>query len=216
MNNLEEGIVVPNEVEEIKLEKDAKELATKTTEMQIVNQTDYVNATEFLKEVKTQAKVIENFFKDMKASANKAWKDICAKEKSYLNPLETAEAKVKQLMVAYQMEQERSKRLAEAKELMAQQKKIDQLKAKGKEDEAEALASQSVQVVEQEKVEGISYQVDYEIVIVDEAKVPVEVSGTVIRPVDTAVIKQLAKVSKGNIKIDGIEIRETKVAKVRV
>lgn len=216
MNNLEEGIVVPNEVEEIKLERDAKELATKTTEMQIANQTDYVNATEFLKEVKTQAKVIENFFKDMKASANKAWKDICAKEKSYLYPLETAEAKVKQLMVAYQMEQERNKRLAEAKELMEQQKKIDQLKAKGKEDEAEALASQSIQVVEQEKVEGISYQVDYEIVIVDEAKVPVEVSGTVIRPVDTAVIKQLAKVSKGNIKIDGIEIRETKVAKVRV
>ena len=38
MNNLEEGIVVPNEVEEIKLEKDAKELATKEQEMQIVNQ----------------------------------------------------------------------------------------------------------------------------------------------------------------------------------
>lgn len=216
MNNLEEGIVIPNEVEEIKLEKDAKELATKTTEMQIVNQEDYVNATEFLKEVKTQAKVIENFFKDMKASANKAWKDICAKEKAYLSPLETAEAKVKQLMVNYQMEQERSKRLAEAKELELQQKKIEQLRAKGKEDEAEALQSQSIQVVEQEKVEGISYQTDYEIVIVDVAKVPVEVSGTVIRPVDTAVIKQLAKVSKGNIKIDGIEIRETKVAKVRV
>lgn len=198
------------------LEKDTTQIVEAVSKAKITNQEDYLVATEYLKNIKAHAKDIETFFRDIKANTYKSWKDICAKEKSYLDPLNNAESKIKKLMVDYQLEQDIAKRLAEAKELEEQQSKVAELKANGKEDEAEALSSQSIQSVSEAKVEGISYQVDYEIIILDEVKVPVEISGTIIRPIDTNIIKQLAKVSKGNIKIDGIEIKETKIAKVRV
>lgn len=198
------------------LENDIVELSKKTELEALTTQEDYLTATTFIKDIKTKAKDVEEFFKDMKANAYSTWKNICDKEKSILKPLSDAEDKLKKLMVAYTNEQDRIRRELEAKELAKQEKKIAKLEEKGKFEEAEALSNMSVEVASQEKVSGVSYRTDFEIVVVDQAKVPIKIAGTIIRPVDTAVIKQLAKVSKGKIEIPGIQIKEVKIANIRV
>lgn len=199
------------------LEKEALQVATKFKESAIKNDADYITATEYLKEVKTKAKEIEEFFKPLKENAHKSWKAICDKENTYKKPLVDAENKLKGLMIDFQSFKEIERKKIEAEALRLQEKEIAKLEKKGKTEEAEALSNQSIEVVDNtSKVEGVSYQVDYEIIITNEDEVPVSINGILIRPVDLAIVKKLAKESKGKIKIDGIKIVETKIAKVRI
>ena len=59
------------------------------------------------------------------------------------------------------------------------------------------------------KVKGVSSSKDWEITGIDAAKVPVEVAGTIIRPVDEKAIMRLIRASKGTIKIPGITYKVT-------
>ena len=74
---------------------------------------------------------------------------------------------------------------------------------------AETVASTLVIPDSSAKVHGVSHTKSYAIKSIDETKVPVEINGVCIRPVDEKAVLRLIKASKGTLKIDGIEYEET-------
>ncbi|RNC62800.1 MAG: hypothetical protein AWM53_02019 [Candidatus Dichloromethanomonas elyunquensis] len=207
------------------------ELVQMANGLKVTSDTEYQYAGEFLKKIKTNIKGIEDFFADIKKPAHKAWKDICDKEISYKKQLEQAERIVKSSMSIYIQEQEQKRRQEEAR-IRAEQERIaleqlqkaEELKSQGN-DIAAAIAEETaysidtmkpVLEVASPKMEGISYQMDWEVEITDDSSVPVVLKGMILRPVDLSTVKRLVKASKGQITIPGIKITETKNVRVRV
>ena len=191
---------------------------------------DYDGAAEFTKQVKKLSKRIKDYWEPLKKSARASWQSLVDREKELLTPLEKAEAEVKTKMAAYQrkvQEEERAARLLaeklkkeEAERLLAEATKAAE---EGREMESEILLAQA-EIIETSqpavqmqapKATGVSTRTMYRARIIDESKVPVEVAGVVIRPVDLAAINKLAQASKGKIQIPGIEIYEEKSVAVR-
>ena len=212
------------------IEKEQKSILDNIKEITINNDEDNIKAGNFLKQIKPVIKNIEAYWKPLKDSAKKAHSDLCDKEKEMLKPLKEAEIEIKAKMSKYISEQEEKARKeqealrkAQEEEALKQLEEAEKLKAEGKELEAQiqeemAYAIDEVKTVITpaiQKQEGISYITDYEIVIVDNNKVPTYINGFEIRPVDVQAIKKLVKASKGQLKIEGIKILEKKVMKVR-
>ena len=198
----------------IKIHEQAKMLTINTP-------TDYDGAAEFTKQVKSLSKRIKNYWEPLKKSARASWQSLVDREKELLTPLEQAETEVKKKMAAYQrkvQEEERAARLLaeklkrEESERLLQQ--ATEAAEKGNEMESEILLAQA-EIIETTKpviqmqaptARGISTRTMYKAKIVDESKVPVEVAGVTIRPVDISAINKLAQASKGKLQIPGIEI----------
>lgn len=212
------------------IKEEQKSILEQIQEITINNEEDNIKAGNFLKQIKPVIKNIKAYWKPLKESAKKAHSDLCAKEKEMLEPLEQAETQIKTKMSVYITEQEEKARKeqealrkAQEEEALKQLAEAEKLKAEGKEIESQvqeemAYAIDEVKTVVNptiQKQEGISYMTDYEIVVVDNKKVPTYVNGIEIRPIDVQAIKKLAKASKGQIQIDGIKILEKKVMKVR-
>ena len=212
------------------IKDEQKSILDQIQEITINNDEDNMKAGNFLKQIKPVIKQIKEYWKPLKESAKKAHSDLCSKEKEMLEPLEKAEIQIKAKMSVYITEQEEKARReqealrkAQEEEALKQLAEAEKLKEEGKELEAQmqeemAYAIDEVKTVvipTIQKQEGISYMTDYVIEVVDATKVPTHINGVEIRPVDTQVIKRLVKASKGQIKIDGIKISETKVMKVR-
>ena len=155
---------------------------------------------------------------------------IVDREKELLKPLEQAENEVKKKMAAYQKKVQEEERAArelaeklkreEAERLLAEAAKAAE---QGNEMESEILlaqaeimeASQPAVQMQAPKATGVSTRTLYRARIIDESKVPVEVAGVVIRPVDLAAINKLARASKGKVQIPGIEIYEEQSVAIR-
>lgn len=212
------------------IKEEQKSILEQIQEITINDEEDNIKAGNFLKQIKPVIKNIKAYWKPLKESAKKAHSDLCAKEKEMLEPLEQAETQIKAKMNIYITEQEEKARKeqealrkAQEEEALKQLAEAEKLKAEGKELEAQiqeemAYTIDEVKTVVKptiQKQEGISYMTDYEIVVVDNKKVPTYVNGIEIRPIDVQAIKKLAKASKGQIQIDGIKILEKKVMKVR-
>ena len=178
---------------------------------------DYKNASEFLKQIKAQEKIITDHFADMKEQAHKAHKAICDKENGFLKPLKAVESQIKTLMSNYSIEQEKRQLEAVFKAQTEKAKLIEKYRADGDDVMAELLEeTMSVAPISEiENVSGVSSTDNYEIEIVDASKVPAYINGVEIRTIDIGEIKELAKQSKGEIQIDGIKIVRTKSIRVR-
>lgn len=202
---------------ENEFEKNSLAVVEKGKQIVIRNNEDYKNAGEFLKQVKAQEKVIVEHFAEMKEQAHKAHKAICDKENAYLKPLKTITAEIKELMSKYSTEQENKRIEAMLRLAQEKEKLVETLKASGQDELAEQIAESQNSVVASEidSISGISSIDNYEIVITDATKVPSYINGVEIRTIDLTAIKQLAKANKGNLKIDGIEIRKSKQIRVR-
>lgn len=183
----------------------------------INNNEDYTKASEFLKQIKAQQKVITDHFADMKEQAHKAHKAICDKESGYLKPLKAVESQIKTLMSNYSTEQEKRRLEAIFAATEAKEKLVAQLMEAGQEDMAREIEETMTAkpVSEIDNISGITTLDNYEIEIVDETKVPAYINGVEIRTIDVNAIKQLAKQTNGEIKIDGIKITKTKSIRVR-
>ncbi len=187
---------------------------------------DYANAGNFGRELKRLAEQVKNYWKIPKDLAHKAHADICSKEKAMLAPIQAAEKVLKSKMSAYNVQQERIRRETEeaarkaARE--AAERKLDEAVAladSGNSEEAEIAleesaimedASSSISLAaDKPKADGVSAKKGWVIKSIDPAKVPVELAGVVIRPVDEKAVMRLIRASKGQIKIDGIEFEET-------
>jgi len=191
---------------------------------------DYDGAAEFTKQVKALSKRIKDYWEPLKKSARASWQSLVDREKELLKPLEQAENEVKKKMAAYQRKVQEEERAArelaeklkreEAERLLAEAAKAAE---QGNEMESEILlaqaeimeASQPAVQMQAPKATGVSTRTMYRARIIDESKVPVEVAGVVIRPVDLAAINKLAQASKGKIQIPGIEIYEEQSVAVR-
>ncbi len=187
---------------------------------------DYEKAGAFGRELKRLAEQVKDYWKIPKDLAHKAHADICAKEKAMLAPIQTAEKVLKAKMSAYNVEQERVRREAEeaarkaARE--AAERKLEEaiaLSNGGNSEEAEIALEESAIMedvsstitltADKPQAKGVSSKKDWVIKSIDSAKVPIEIAGVVIRPVDENAVMRLIRASKGQIKIDGIEFEET-------
>lgn len=182
----------------------------------INNNEDYKQASEFLKQIKAQEKVITDHFADMKEQAHKAHKAVCDKENAFLKPLKAVESQVKTLMSNYSTEQENKRLEAICKAMEEKSKLIEKYKNDGDYEMAQMLEDTMTvaPISEIENVGGISTMDSYEIEIVDPQKVPAYINGVEIRTIDISAIKELAKQTKGEIEIKGIKITKTKSIRV--
>ncbi|MCD8201065.1 MAG: hypothetical protein LUD47_03250 [Clostridia bacterium] len=192
----------------------------------ITNNEEYEGAAETIKDIKRKRDVVLDFFKPMKDNAYKAHKEICAREKEMTKIFDDAEKALKAAMATYaealekerKAEEERLKAEAEAEKekILAQALKLEE---EGKTEEAQELLNTlgviedmgTDIVVEGEKptANGAYATKSWEITNIDLSKVPCEVLGMIIRPVDEAMVKKLIRESKGTIQIPGITYKET-------
>lgn len=221
--------VVPDttKAEEEKLTEQVVSIEGYAGNLVIQDDADYEKAGQFGRELKKKVSEVTNFFKPMKDSAYKAHKEVCDREKAMIAPLRNAEKALKKAMGVYSMKKEeerkaQEKALREAAQREADRKlqeAIDLEKAGKAEEAAEALTEAEVMdtatqyvvpTVAEQKVTGVSTSRDWEIVSIDDSKVPVTLAGTMIRPVDTAAVMRLIRASKGEIQIPGVKFQETK------
>ncbi len=185
----------------------------------------YQMAAELGTAIKTQAKKVAEFFAPMKKRASDAHKEICAREKMMLSPLQAAEKELKNKMGTYRLEEDRKRREAEeaARRAALEEQRRKEAEAlalaeQGREDEAmnalaeaevaENVVKTGVYAPPPQKVSGVSVSKDWAITKIDPDKVPIEIAGAVIRPVDEAAIMRLIRATKGGIKIPGVEFTE--------
>lgn len=218
--------------EEAEIKDSVTNVERMASEIVIKSDEDLQSAVDFVKTIKESASKVTEFFKPMKDSAYKAHKSVCDREKGMLKPLQAAEKEVKAKIGDWTREQERirlekeaeMRRQAEA-ESARKLEEAARLEAEGKNEEAEA-ALQDAQYTEEAaknmtvtaaapKASGLSTQKAWEITGVDATKVPVEINGIEIRPVDTSAVMRLIKMSKGKVVIPGITYRETTQVSVR-
>lgn len=228
MNNDEKVVAV---IEPLKAAGEA-ELAGQVTaieataeSMLVLNDEQYQGAGEFGVMLRQKMAEVVSFFAPMKKAAHDAHKQICDREKQMLTPLKTAEATLKQYMSDYVQKKDAERRAAEeAARRLAQEeaeRKMAQAIEAEKNGDAEAAgiafadaaiadsSSRSIVVdAEKPKASGVTVTKDWEIDQIDLSKVPDEINGAVIRPVDTAAVMRLIRASKGGIKIDGIAYHE--------
>ncbi len=219
------GIEPTTTVQEQEMAQEVTAVEQQAGAIVIRNNDDYTQAAEFGKLIKQKAAQITEFFAPMKKAAHDAHANICAREKASLAPLVAAEKLVKKVMGEYVMEQERKRREEEERARKAAQEEADRklaeamaCESKGDKVGAEN-AMMAASIVDEAsrnivvdaptpKAGGVSSGVDWEIVSIDDGKVPVEIQGMVIRPVDKAMVTRLIRASKGKIKIPGVEYKE--------
>ena len=192
----------------------------------------YNQAAAFLQRIKGQQKAVTEFFEPMRLSTKAAYDAVLGRRKDMATPLDKAEKVIKQKMGAYQQEVERRqrereaelRRLAEAErerkfqEAVAAEAQGDTIAAEMAMMEAEVMddaAAVAVAPVATPKVKGISTRMSWEITGIDPSKVPVEIAGVCIRPVDEKEVLNLIKAAKGKIQIPGITYKEKPIISAR-
>lgn len=218
--------VPARETKEKVIQQEVSLVEIQAKEMVISTDSDYEQAAEFGRQIKTKAKVVTDFFKPMKDSAYQAHKAVCDREKTMLKPLQEAEKILKKSMTAYFQEKERKRQELEMKmqrEAEAERErmlnKAAALEAEGRNEEAEdvlmdaqlteSVATQATVIMDIPRAKGVSSGKDWEIETIDHEKVPVNFSGIEIRPIDEKAIMRLIRASKGKIQIPGIKYKET-------
>ena len=217
---------------EIALSKSVMAMGLEAESVIIECDDEYKAAAEFGRRIKQAAENVKQFFKPMKDDAYRAHKTICEREKTMLAPLAHAEKALKNAMEAYSLRKEQERKAAEeaARRLVReeaerklafaaeQEKAGDAKKAESALLDAQIADSMSrtMQVfVPVPKADGVSTSKDWEITSVDLALVPAEISGILIRPVDTAAVMRLIRSSKGTVQIPGIAYKETAKMSIR-
>jgi len=223
-------------MEEKQLTQDVQPVIVQSTQLQVATKDDYYNASEFLKDIKSAQKKVVEFFEDMKANTYKAWKEICNKEKSFLDPLSGAERLVKGKMLEWKLEEDRKaeeERIKLQKEVEAKAererekllKKSENMKTESKQEEymerAENVVTPIIEVQSKaEKVKGVSVSTTYEFEIVDKKEfvkaatnddnllgfIEINLSG----------LNKIAKATKGNVNYPGLKVNEKKLMSTRI
>lgn len=223
MNGMETASAEATEL--VLLEK-GHELEGQSRGIVVTNDDEYACAGAFAREVKTQQKTVQDYFKPLKDAAHKTHQMLCARENEFLKPLKSAEDACKAAMTAYtRKKQEEARRQQEEMRRLAREeadRKLAEAEAAQKNGDAKAMESaiQEAIVADQigatqfvscsaPKVSGISQKTDWEIVSIDDKEVPIDLNGCMLRPVDTKAVMSLIRATKGQVKIPGVVYRET-------
>lgn len=216
-------------MDELSLKTEVSLIEQQANGIDVFDEDSFKNAAEFLRNIKRAAGKITEFFEPLKTAAHNSHKAICAKENEFKKPIDNAEKIVKGKATAYQMEQDRIRREKERELLRIQQEEARRiaeeaarLEKEGKPEEAELVFEKAIKeeqkticVMPTPKADGISFKVDYDVVIESESNVPAYIRGICIRPVDLSAIKRLVVQTSGKIEIPGIKITETRNMSVR-
>jgi ATPase subunit of ABC transporter with duplicated ATPase domains len=190
--------------------------------LEVVSQQDYDNAAELCKDIKSRINQIADYWKPLKEKAYGAWKDICTKEKQLMDPFTKAETAIKDKMKEFQRqkmeaerqqreEQERQKR-EEAEMLLKEAAKADEAGDSERSafmfEAAENVQNMRFEQPKQVKTEGTARKAKRKARVTNPSLVPISIAGAIIRPIDEKVLNDLARASKGNMAIPGVEFYE--------
>ena len=223
------------------LRKEEKELAREVSryerqasEMMVTDDVTYKEAGEALRHLKTLQKKVTEYWEPMRKSTYAAYKAVTDHKKEMITPLEKAEKIIKKKIGTYlkSLEEERLRKEAEFRRLAqeeAERKLAEAVEAERAGDivgaeaaiaEAEVMDSMTIHLptAEKPKVEGVSTKKSWTlegITVTDPEKVPTEIMGAVIRPVDLKAVLALIKATNGTIQIPGITYEATITTSVR-
>lgn len=198
----------------------------------IANDADYEAAAEITRSVKQTQKKVKDYWEPLRASTYKAYQDVMAKKKQMTDPLDKAEKILKSKIAAYAAQKERERREKEEAARKAAQAEMDRklaeaaaaekagdvLGAEMAMAEAEIMDDAAASIIvgtKAPKVEGMSTTKTWVIKNIEASKVPIDIAGIVIRPVDEKAVLALIKATKGAVKIPGIEYEETVSVSIR-
>ncbi len=200
------------------------------TELSIQSPEDYENAGKILVDIKAKMKQVKNYWAEPKKSAKLAHDQICEREKTMLKPLTDAEAIIKKTMLAYQtaVEKARKQELLEARR--RQQEEADRLLADAvkAQESGDEYATQMnlamaqmvnemapIDTMEMPTAKGTSIKTTWKARVVNPALVPAYVNGMEIREISMSALNRIAKMSEGQMKIDGVEFYLDSMMSVR-
>lgn len=171
-----EAIEIPN-VDDLKAEGAVILTGAKTCVIKTKN--EYANAGEFLRRVSRFKDDVKRRFEKVKKAANALHKSITEAENEELAPALEAERVVKRGMSDYLVEEDRQRRLEQARLQEEERKKaevakaaeVDALDRAGDTEAAVALLDRPVAVtaveLEKPKAEGVSYRSSYKFEVID-------------------------------------------------
>lgn len=173
-------------------------------------------ASEYLKEIKTQSKRVVEFFADSKAKADATHKAICAQENKFLEPLKRLEQTIKAGIGAFELAEQRriaaeeERRRNEAEELAALSVEAEASGDTGMAQEAlaEALVNYAPSI--QPKTQGVSTRFDWVAIVEDAEMVP-----RMFMLVNDAALQAFVKQTKGTVKIPGVRFEQKAVISAR-
>lgn len=216
---MEENIVL-NKEDELRLESTGIAIRNGANDMKITCQEDYEKAGKLLVEIKTRIKQVKDYWKKPKADAAAAHKTMCERENEMLKPLSDAETIIKKTMVSYQAEVERARKEAEEEERKRKEEETERLLAdaikaeeNGDKEDAEIKIAMA-QIVDDMKptafvaspvAENTSVRKVWKARVIDPMKVPAYVNGIEVREIKMSALNGLAKMSNGELKVDGVE-----------
>lgn len=198
----------------------SNEIVAAAQTMMIQNNEDYENAGKFLLRLKTQMKRVKDYWAKPKADASAAHKTICEREKQMLTPFNDAEKIVKTNMAKYQAAVEQARREAEEEAEKKKREESERLLAEAvKEEEKGNAESAAIKVamaeivndmkatttVEKPKATGTFVRKTWKARVTEPEKVPAYVNGIEIRQISMTALNSLAKMTNGELKVDGVE-----------
>jgi len=228
----EQITVQPIDVEEVENSaSDVVALSERSSDLIIENQEQYESASEFLKQVKSRIKELDNERKSITKPLDEAKKRVMDLFRKPLDLLDKAEKKIKSVMIAYTNEQERKareeeERLRKLAEKQAEEerkrleKRIERAENSGKEDKAEQLREEqeNIQPINVptvapniEKPKGTSFRYKYTAKVVDFNSLPNE-----YKLPDQSKLNKVAQATEGKIEIPGVVIESEKILSQRL
>ena len=188
---------------------------------------DYQRGSDILKDIKTKIKAVKEYWKEPKAAAQAAHKQLVAREAQMLKPLEEAEGVIKKAMLAYDAEVKRKQREAEEAARRAQEEERARLAAIAEEAEKNgdadgaAFMREMMEEVEAPEVvtnapaaKGLSVRTTWKARVTDPKLVPAYFDGYELREINMTMLNNLAR-WKNDAKIPGVEFYQESSMSVR-
>lgn len=205
---------------------DAEALATTVDKLKITNNAEYTNSAEFLKQIKSTTKVLDDARKDITKPLDEAKKRVMDLFRGPIEKLAQAETVLKRAILTYSQEQDRIRKEAEAKALAAaraeeerKRKALEERAAKeaekGNTAKAEALQEKAENVYvptvvlappTPEKISGISTKKVWKFRITDEKAIPRD-----YLVVNETMLGKLAQATQGKVPVAGVEFYQEDV-----
>ena len=189
---------------------------------------DFERGNTLLKDIKGKIKAVKDYWKEPKAAAQAAHKQLVARESAMLKPLESAENTIKRMMLDYTKAQEKAVREAEEaarREREAESKRLEaiaaQAEAEGDEDTAEIMRDMAEAVPAAEvaqtmpKAQGVSVRKVWKARVTNEKLVPAYFDGYKLRDINMTALNSLARWKEGQLEIPGVEFYQESTMSVR-
>lgn len=156
-------LVAAAQSQEEEIAQRAAEIVAAAQALQVKDAATFQRADEMIADLKAQKKRIVDFFAQMKASAYKAWKDICDKESAYTKPLDEAITTVGQRYYSFKKEEERKAAEERARrEREAQERERERLRKEAEERAAEArrLEEEALRAASRDEAQELAAQAE--------------------------------------------------------